>query len=180
MVDAAQLRSALRRHAGAALQWYRTPSGIVFAIGVALLAVGLVPFPASFLVAIAGVIVLAVFFPYKFLREQARADESAYEQAAAVADQLQRSLAELRETVTDLAAGAAEDREAAARIREDVAARLVASERALIQWWTTARIADREPADHHEGTALDGLAAQVQDVGIAASPRREESDQRSS
>jgi hypothetical protein len=56
------------------LRWYATPSGALAGVGLLLLAVGVAaPWPWR-LMAVAGVVLLAAFFPYRFLREQQRTD----------------------------------------------------------------------------------------------------------
>lgn len=68
------LRLPTRRHIRALVRWYATPSGALAGAALFLLAVGVAAPGLWRLLAVAGVVLLAIFLPYRFLREQRRTD----------------------------------------------------------------------------------------------------------
>jgi hypothetical protein len=68
-------RRALRNRLRQLVKWYTTPSGMLAGAGLLLLAAGIALPDLWRLLAVAGVCLLALFLPYKFLREQRRTDQ---------------------------------------------------------------------------------------------------------
>ena len=81
-------RRPTRRHIRALVRWYSTPSGALAGAALFLLAVGVAAPGLWRLLAVAGVVLLAAFLPYRFLREQRRTDR----QVAALRIELGRQI----------------------------------------------------------------------------------------
>jgi hypothetical protein len=71
-------------------RWYMSPSGALAGAGLLLLAVGVAAPGLWRLIGIAGIAALAVFFPYRFLREQRRTDRLVDEARATAANGVRR------------------------------------------------------------------------------------------
>jgi predicted O-methyltransferase YrrM len=65
---------ALRRQSRRMARWYMSPSGLLAAAALVLLAIGVAAAWPWRLIGVLGVALLAIFLPYKFLREQRRND----------------------------------------------------------------------------------------------------------
>jgi hypothetical protein len=63
------------RKASRLVKWYLTPSGAVLALALLLLGVGFVASTPWNLAGVIGVILMALFFPYRSVREQRRTDD---------------------------------------------------------------------------------------------------------
>lgn len=144
-------------------RWYATPSGLVLALGLFLLLLGLLPVSWFFLFGIAGIVVLAAFFPLKFRGEQARSDMYALSHAVALSESIGEERKVRATEAASLAEEAAEIEAAVITTRRDLAERIVASERSLMQWSITARSTDRADAKRIEDQA-DVLIARLAEL----------------
>jgi hypothetical protein len=91
-----------RRRVGQLARWYLTPSGLLAGAALVLLAAGLAA-PGLFrLIAVAGVVLLAAFLPYRFLREQRRTDRQVASVRVDVGHQIEVVKSRSRRTDTEL------------------------------------------------------------------------------
>jgi hypothetical protein len=99
--------ASARRRVGQLARWYLTPSGLLAGAALALLAVGLAAPGLYRLIAVAGVILFAVFLPYRFLREQRRTDRQIASVRVDVGHQIGTVNSRSRRTDTELARASA-------------------------------------------------------------------------
>jgi hypothetical protein len=99
-------RRALMRPVRHLVRWYATPSGLLAGVGLVLLALGIALPDLWRLIGVAGVCLIAVFLPYKFLREQRRTDQRlavlGRDTARRVDAQIERRLATVAESTRAL------------------------------------------------------------------------------